>query len=324
MITDPVLVNDWHPITRSDAVAEGGLIAARLLEVDLVAWRSNGKIQVAHDLCVHRGSRLSLGNIQNGNLKCPYHGWEYGQEGKCEHIPAHPEQIPPAKARLMTCHVQEKYGMVWVCLGEPQQDIPDFPEEERPEFKKVLAGPYGPVPACATRVVENFLDVAHFPFIHGGILGDTAHAEIPEYQVDTGSDGITASDIRVYQPDPYGTGQGGMVKYVYRVTRPLSAYMAKDDEIGGRLSILMAVTPVDEGHTIAWFYVSLNGSNPPSDEEMILFQTKIFEQDVDIVASQRPELLPLDLQEELHMRCDRTSIAYRRWLRDKGVIFGVI
>jgi phenylpropionate dioxygenase-like ring-hydroxylating dioxygenase large terminal subunit len=323
VITDPVIYNDWHPIASSDAVKEGSLVPARLLEIDLVAWRTGGQIQVAHDRCVHRGSRLSLGKVENDHLKCPYHGWEYGEGGVCKHIPAHPNQEPPAKARLTTCKVQEKYGLIWVCLGEPEQDLPDFPEENLPDFKKVLAGPYGPVNACATRVVENFLDVAHFPFIHEGILGDEDQPEIPEYQVETGNDGITAANIRVYQPDPYGTGQGGWVKYIYQVQRPLSAYLAKDGENGDRLSILLAITPVDEYTTIAWFYLALNDPQPPSDADMIGFQSKIFKQDVAVVSSQRPQKLPLDLQEELHMRRDRTSIAYRRWLKDKGLVFGV-
>jgi phenylpropionate dioxygenase-like ring-hydroxylating dioxygenase large terminal subunit len=55
---------------------------------------------------------------------------------------------------------------------------------------------------------------------------------------------------------------------------------------------------------------------------MIAFQDQIFAQDRPILESQRPELLPLDLQAELHLRSDRTAIAYRRWLRQLGVRTG--
>ena len=54
------------------------------------------------------------------------------------------------------------------------------------------------------------------------------------------------------------------------------------------------------------------------------FQRKIFSQDVPIVESQRPELLPLDLQTELHLRSDRLAIAYRRWLKKLGLSYGVV
>jgi vanillate O-demethylase monooxygenase subunit len=59
---------------------------------------------------------------------------------------------------------------------------------------------------------------------------------------------------------------------------------------------------------------------PP--EGMVEFQDRIFEQDRPILESQRPELLPLDLQAELHLRSDRTAIAYRRWLAQLGVRTG--
>jgi phenylpropionate dioxygenase-like ring-hydroxylating dioxygenase large terminal subunit len=55
---------------------------------------------------------------------------------------------------------------------------------------------------------------------------------------------------------------------------------------------------------------------------MIAFQDTVAAQDVPIVESQRPEKLPLDLQAELHLRSDKTSIAYRKWLNELGLTFG--
>jgi phenylpropionate dioxygenase-like ring-hydroxylating dioxygenase large terminal subunit len=63
--------------------------------------------------------------------------------------------------------------------------------------------------------------------------------------------------------------------------------------------------------------------NYEPDPGIIQYQDRIFEQDRPIVESQRPELLPLDLQAELHLRSDRTAIAYRRWLRQLGVRTGI-
>ena len=59
-----------------------------------------------------------------------------------------------------------------------------------------------------------------------------------------------------------------------------------------------------------------------TDEQISSFQEEIIKQDIPIVESQRPELLPLDLQAELHLRSERTAIAYRKWLRELGVTFG--
>ena len=103
MLADPVLVNDWHPVARSSAVLEGGIVAARLLGEDIILWRAEGHILAWQDLCIHRGTRLSLGTVTDDNqLKCPYHGWSYNTEGHCTLIPAHPEQKPPTKAKVKT------------------------------------------------------------------------------------------------------------------------------------------------------------------------------------------------------------------------------
>jgi phenylpropionate dioxygenase-like ring-hydroxylating dioxygenase large terminal subunit len=68
--------------------------------------------------------------------------------------------------------------------------------------------------------------------------------------------------------------------------------------------------------------IAMNHGHEIPVEELRSFQDRIVEQDRAIVESQRPELLPLDLAEELHLRSDRTAIAYRRWLRELGLTFG--
>jgi phenylpropionate dioxygenase-like ring-hydroxylating dioxygenase large terminal subunit len=125
----------------------------------------------------------------------------------------------------------------------------------------------------------------------------------------------------IFQPDPYGTGQGDMVHYDYRVFRPLTAYLVKVTKLT-RFSILFPITPIDEVSSMAWFIMALDEGYDMPEEEIIAFHSSILAQDVPVVESQRPELLPLDLQAELHLRCDRTSIAYRRWLRELGMSFG--
>lgn len=322
MVADPVIHDDWHPVFRSDALFDGGLVGTRLLGEDIVLWRAEGQVHAWQDLCIHRGARLSLGEVRSSRLKCPYHGWEYNTEGRCVHIPAHPEQTPPAKAQVRKYLAREKYNLIWVSLGDPHKDVPPFPEELDTSYRKMLAGPFGPVKASAPRVIENFLDVAHFPFVHAGSLGDESRPEIADYSVETGPDGVAANDIQVYQPDPYGTGVGDVVHYQYRVFRPFTAYLAKQTRMT-RFSILFPITPVDENTSIAWFYMALDKGYDLPDDEITRFHSSILAQDVPIVESQRPELLPLDLQAELHLRSDRTSIAYRRWLSELGLTFGV-
>jgi phenylpropionate dioxygenase-like ring-hydroxylating dioxygenase large terminal subunit len=271
-------------------------------------------------LCLHRGTRLSLGKVANGLLACPYHGWTYDMTGRCVRIPARPDQPPPPKAVVKTYRVQERYELIWVALGQPAHDLPPFPEWENAAYRKILCGPY-PIKASGPRLVENFLDIAHFPFVHEGILGVPSHPEIADYEARIETEGVVARGVRVYQPDPYGTGVGDFVAYTYKVFRPLTAYLLKESE-GPSFSILLTITPHAMIESTAWMWMAMNYGHDIPEQDLIAWQDAIFAQDRPIVQSQRPELLPLDLPAELHLRSDRTAIAYRRWLHQLGLTFG--
>jgi phenylpropionate dioxygenase-like ring-hydroxylating dioxygenase large terminal subunit len=315
-----VLENDWHIVAQSLDLKEGALLPARLLGEDLVLWRVGGEVKIWQDLCVHRGSKLSLGKAAGERLTCAYHGWTYDPSGQCTTIPAHPGQPPPAKAKVRAFSVKEKYGYVWACLGTPTSDIQEFPEWNDSSFRKIYCGPYA-ANASGPRLVENFLDVAHLPFVHEGLLGDREHAEINDYKVETNSHGVTAKNIKIWQPDPDGTGVGAPVVYTYRVSRPLTAYFTKESSAQG-FSILMGVTPLDEVRSLMWMVIAMNYALDVPDKIIREFEDKVVAQDMRVVESQRPELLPLDLQAELHLRSDRTAIAYRKWLNQLGLSFG--
>jgi phenylpropionate dioxygenase-like ring-hydroxylating dioxygenase large terminal subunit len=320
MIEDPVLLHDWHPIARSSDVPEASILPAKLLGEEVVVWRIHGEVRVWQDLCVHRGTKLSLGHIEGDLLECAYHGWTYNGSGECVRIPAHPEQRPPPKARVRTYHSRERYGLVWACLGTPSREVPTFEEWEDPSFRKIPCGPYR-YHASAPRAVENFLDVAHLPFVHSGILGEKAHAEIQEFEVEQGEEGIIARNVRIWQPDPDGTGIGKDVNYTYKVMRPLTMYLSKDTT-EGRFSIFAAVCPTTEFESVAWFWIAMNYAHDLPEEDIVKLQDQITGQDVPVVESQRPERLPLDLQAELHLRSDRIAVAYRKWLGKLGLTFG--
>jgi len=205
------------------------------------------------------------------------------------------------------------YGVVWVSLGNGAHRIPTFDLLEDPTHQVLTAGPYR-VKASAPRIVENFLDVGHFPFVHEGILWDRRRPEIEDYPTTVDAGGVVSTGVKVFQPDPYATGLGSTVSYMYTVHRPLSASFIKHDEHS--FGMLLAVTPHDVIDSTAWMWMAMNYEPQKS---MVDFQDRVFAQDRPILESQRPEILPLDLQAELHLRSDRTAIAYRRWLRELGV-----
>lgn len=342
---DPLLRREWLAVAWSREIEPGRLLARRILATDLVLWRSTEGLHCWRDLCIHRGARLSLGKIRTGEkvdagsgsadsaesraatrecLICPYHAWEYAPTGECIRIPAHPDLTPPAKARAQTFAVRERYGVVWVCIGEPAHPLPEFSLAEDTSFRTVLAGPYR-FRALGPRLIENLLDVAHLGFVHAGLLGDPARGEVEDYEVlqcDSNEKGPEAKSIRIWQPDPDGTGSAALVSYHYWVDGPLTAGFIKI-EGQRRFGILAQVAPVDEEFSESRLIMSLNYGHEIPDAELIAFQDKVSEQDRVIVESQRPELLPLDLQAELHLRSDRMAIAYRKWLRAIGFTYGI-
>lgn len=330
---DPVLINDWHAIAFSSDVADGKLVATRLLDEELVLWRHAGVVHAWKDQCIHRGSRLSKGRVVDGTVECPYHGWRYDRDARCVLIPAHPNLTPPAKARACAYRVVERYGLIWASLGEPQHDVPAFPEVGRPEFRLFHAGPY-PF-ANVFRSIENFIDQAHFPFVHPGVNGEATPTRIDDYEVFDGppAEGPRTGPLRVFQP--YGDHRSIPVhaEYHYRVLRPATAYFQKHVRIADPaqadrgsdkdcFAMMLAAQPLDEANCIIRLAVAINFGPELTEADIRRRQDAVFAQDADIVATQRPTRMPLDLRDELHLRCDRFAVAYRRWLREVGITYG--
>lgn len=327
---DPVVFDDWHPAAASASVAKGTLTTARLLDQELVLWRaSDEQVHAWQDRCPHRGTRLSIGSIENDHLICAYHGWRFAASGHCTHYPALPALKPPASTCARTYIAAEHYGLIWVCIGTPRHDVPPFPEYGDAKLRKVLCGPYA-VAASAPRIVENFLDMAHFPFVHGGILGEQPRNEVCDYQVGpfddgAGGSGVIATACFFWQPRPNSQARGGaLVEYTYRVVRPFTAILTKVPEQAGGATeaISLHVQPVAEEASVVWIVLAMPNFEQ-SERELREFQDSIFLQDKPIVENQMPRRLPLAPGAEVSIRSDRMSLAYRAYLREQGLRYGI-
>jgi phenylpropionate dioxygenase-like ring-hydroxylating dioxygenase large terminal subunit len=335
MTTDPVLLNDWHPVALSSRIAAGAITATDLLDTRIALWRdSAGAIHAWEDRCPHRGTRLSMGAIEAGTqaetLRCAYHGWRFDGEGRCRHVPALPDLQPDRlKARVGIFHAQEKYGMVWVCTGTPAESGPPrFPEFADERLRKVWCGPYE-VHSSGPRIVENFLDMAHFAFVHEGILGVPEQAAIPDYTVETFDDadygsGVRAKRCRAWQPQASKAATGGSdIEYTYRVVRPLTAILTKHRPGAVAEAIALLPQPLTETTTRVWIIMALDDFTS-DDDALRAFQDTIFLQDLPILESQSPARLPLIPGAEVSVACDRMSLAYRSYLKRQNLRYGVL
>lgn len=312
------LINEWFAVLKTEELKEEPK-QVYVLGVRIVVFRNESGVYAFLDLCIHRGSVLSLGKVRDGNLVCPYHAWEYNSEGVCVRIPSLPcHRAIPLKARTKVFQCKEEYGLIWVCIGnEPKQFI-NYEDFGLPRTKTIVYGPYE-VKANAPRVMENFLDVAHLMFVHEGILGDPNYSEIKDFDVHFMDGKLVTDKISIFQP----IGIMDYTEYVYTVTSPVVARIDKFFPNTENHSSLMIFTLQEsEEKTKVYMLSTRNYDLNKRTSDSIEQQNYIFSQDLPIVENQKPELLPLDLQAELHLKSDRLSIAYRKWLKELGVKVG--
>ncbi|HEY4068021.1 MAG TPA: aromatic ring-hydroxylating dioxygenase subunit alpha [Burkholderiaceae bacterium] len=319
----------FHPVARDDGLGELP-IAAHLMAHDLVLWRdASGAVHAAADRCPHRGAALSLGRVRGDTLECAYHGWRFDARGQCVAVPALPAFVPPASHKACAYSARVAYGLIWVALtAQPESTVPAFAAEHDARLRKLLCGPYE-VATGAPRLIENFLDMSHFAFVHEGLLGDRAHASVEPHTIEFTADGFIATGCKAWQPQStLQATDGAMIDYTYEVGSPYSCVLTKRAETAPdteREAIAIFVCPLAPERSRVWIRLALI-DREASDASLRDFQDTIFRQDQPVLESQRPRLLPITADApvtELHSAADRSSAAYRRCLRERGITFGV-
>ena len=107
--TQATLRNYWHPLCMSEDIVEQPR-AFTLLDESIVAFRDAEGVAAFKDLCIHRGTALSLGDITDGRLTCAYHGWQYDRTGACvRQFRARPEPSCIGPKSVMGW-----YGWLWI------------------------------------------------------------------------------------------------------------------------------------------------------------------------------------------------------------------
>jgi phenylpropionate dioxygenase-like ring-hydroxylating dioxygenase large terminal subunit len=309
----PSLGSYWHPIAMASEVVEQPR-RFTLLGEPIVAFRDEHGVAAFKDLCIHRGTALSLGYVTAGRLTCLYHGWEYDRTGACVRIPSLPEGSSiPRKARAISYQTQEAYGLVWLALTDPVAPIPRWPENawENASFHVFMATRQT-WHANAGRVVENAMDFSHFNFVHKGL---TELADGPVIKSHT----VELTDYGLHY-EYYDT----KITREYSLYAPFTLHDRKVEANGDTSILTLIAAPLDANTTHVYQFIARNhqGATGLQDKGHVLSAadvTAAFEvvmaQDRAIVESQRPEEIPLDLRDELHLKVpDNSGIAYRRLL----------
>jgi phenylpropionate dioxygenase-like ring-hydroxylating dioxygenase large terminal subunit len=325
-----MLKNFWWPVEIADRVTSKPHPMTALGQ-KFVLWRdSKGEVHCLSDLCVHRGGSLAGGwlTADKDDIVCPYHGWEFGGDGGCTKIPAHPQRGIPKKARVDSYPVVERYGLIWTFLGdlaeEERPPIPDIPELEDPRFKKVYGEFFWNV--NYERALENGMDPSHAPYVHGNRFGNLDKPDVADFEVQTNQwSGL--AQIPLYPPVTNSKGAWGKLfrksakeaqAEEFRLDTKAGYYMPNMNLLSvplpfGTMFLFDCHVPISENRTRT-IYISLRDflKGDWADKDTHRRVQYIFKQDDDVISMQRPELIPFKLSDELPVRSDALQVAYRR------------
>ncbi|GAA0714316.1 aromatic ring-hydroxylating dioxygenase subunit alpha [Dactylosporangium roseum] len=319
----PALREYWYNIAYSSDVTNKP-VGVRLLGDDYVVWRTaDGTVSGAVDECPHRSARLSQGWVTNGRLTCPYHGWQFDASGKCVEIPSNDPGLPiPPLARTHPVLVEERYGLVWMCVGMPRTSIPVLPEagDDSYTFIHELMQVWD---ASAPRIIDNALDVSHVSWVHKDSVGSSANPRLEDVKVVRDGESVSFSASYTVRIDEVMRKNTGITSdYSKRTTRgelvnPLMFRGVLEYHDNGLIHVLYkTATPIDDHTTLFCQFVARN-DNPDEEKQQLIRELdgRIQSEDRELLQSVRADF-PIEATTEIHAPSDRMTIQYRRVLAD--------
>lgn len=160
----------WFAVAFSDEVAPGALQRVHYFARDLVVFRTeSGEAAVFDAHCPHLGAHFGFGGSVDGEaLRCPFHGWQFGTDGRCVAIP-YAKRIPQgAKARAWPVRERNGYIFTWFDAEgrEPWYELPEW-EEATSDAWSTPDHYEWKIATHQQEIGENGVDSAHFRFVHG-------------------------------------------------------------------------------------------------------------------------------------------------------------
>ncbi len=256
----------WFMIAEAGEVG-GEVLPLRFFGKEFALYRGeSGRLVLLDAICAHMGTNIARnttsyvvldGQIEGDSIRCPYHGWRYGPDGKCNDIPYHEGPIP-ARACLQNWRVEERYGCVWMWHdpegGEPDYALPSLPEWEDPSWVRWTIDQMGEIDSHPQEVLDNMADAPHLGPIHGSTLAYFEN-EVRNHLViqrQGGGHKTLAASNRLLETDTFYTGPAIL----------LSRLTGFHDSI-----MLIAHTPVEDGRLKVWHALMVKSEHPVATQE---------------------------------------------------------
>jgi phenylpropionate dioxygenase-like ring-hydroxylating dioxygenase large terminal subunit len=325
LVSEMTFLRDyWYPV--AEAATVDAPRAVRLFGEQFVLWPSGeGAFTLADTFCPHRSANLVGGWVDGGDIVCPYHGWRFDGSGHCTLVPQMDPGLPaPPRAALRTYPTAVRYGMVWACIGTNPVDAepPVWREAaDHPEWRFFVEF-FEQWEAAAPRIIDNNLDASHVAYVHRTTFGDPDDALLPPIALEPTGTGGFSTRLHATQKG-IGRQNGAAADEHVRFERvneiELLAPMTTRTRLyfgghGHDYCFFGAATPVDDHHAM---YMRLSALAGPEDEQpwesFHEFGKRVKEEDRVILESTEPDF-PVDVTSEVHLRSDRTTLEYRRYL----------
>ena len=171
----------WYVACRSETLSGKRPLGRVIMDEALVLYRDRaGQARCFRDRCLHRNAMLPEGFLREDCLVCPYHGWSYDGLGSCVSIPSARRESPLPKKQLEAFPTQERDGLVWVFMGDPERAAAvepfAFPHHGERGWKSYYMETL--FENDVTNCVENFMDVPHTVTVHAAWFRDSSGKEI--------------------------------------------------------------------------------------------------------------------------------------------------
>ena len=175
-----MLKNAWYVAAWSDEVSDSP-VERRIIGERVVLYRRGDGTPVAlAGLCPHRRLPLALGRVEGDFISCGYHGLTFGPDGQCVRVPC--QQNVPAGADLRSYPLEERYGLIWIWMGDPAKADPasivEIPTWGDPAWG-YNRGPAMRYDCNYLLITDNLLDPSHVAWVHQSSFGDTSCEAVP-------------------------------------------------------------------------------------------------------------------------------------------------
>lgn len=317
--THPALRRCWHPVALVSDVPADGMLGVRLLGERWLLARLGGELVALRDRCPHRLVPLSAGKVVDDTVQCAYHGYRFGADGKCTAIPALPDDaaIPP-KACVDTARVIERFGMVWLSLvDDPLDSLLDDAGYTRDDLDHFVAGPYT-THVSAGILTDNFIDAAHFPWLHAGTFGADDDGR-PSLESRRDGWRVTVHDRQMVDGAHLDAAKESLAQYTIGAPFAVELRLDRQTDEGTTESdyIWSFACPVDDTTSLWWMVHAYPlGGNPAKIAAALDLQERVGVEDLWILEQMEDPNLPLDVRAEVHTKADAGCLDYRRMMID--------